>query len=490
MLETIEVGHRLSKRAFHRIEPRMRADLLSVQRELAGTPLSVVILVDGPGGAGKGDLVNLLLSWMDARGIHVHALGEETQDEAERPWLWRFWRRLPAAGRIGIFFGGWYSDPIDRLTTGKGERGVRSQLDRIVQLETMLVRENVVVLKFWLHLTKDQQQRRFLKLERDRDQSWRVRKSDWKMHDRYPRYLDAAEMVLRQTNLPESPWHLVEAKDARYRTVVVLRTIRNTLREAIARHSKGAPASVPPDRSRPPRNNILSNLDQSGQMSEEEYAERLSRYTRKVGILARRLPLAKRSLVLVFEGPDASGKGGAIRRVISALDARQYQVIPVAAPTDEERAHPYLWRFWREVPRRGRVVLFDRSWYGRVLVERVEGFAPADDWKRAYHEINAFEEQLRQAGIIVIKFWLQTTPDVQLERFKDRQATPYKQYKITEDDWRNRDKWDAYIAAACDMIEKTSSEECPWVLVPANDKSSARVQVLRTIAKRLERELE
>lgn len=490
MLEAIEVGHRLSKRAFHRIEPRMRQDLLAVQRDLAGTPLSVVILVDGPRGAGKGDLVNLLLSWMDARGIRVHALGDETQDEAERPFLWRFWRLLPAAGRMGIFFGGWYSDPIDRLVKGKGEKGVNAALNRIVQLETMLAQENVILLKFWLHLTEEQQYRRLRKLERDRDMAWRVRKSDWKLHGNYARYTGAAEHVLRQTNLPSAPWHLVEARDAQYRTIVVMRTIRNSLREAISRYRALGPSSIQPEHSRPARNNILSSLDQSAQMSEEEYAEKISRYTRKLAIQVRRLPVERRSLVLVFEGPDASGKGGAIRRVISALDARQYQVVPVAAPTDEERAHPYLWRFWREIPRVGRIVLFDRSWYGRVLVERVEGFAPSSDWMRAYSEINAFEEQLTQAGIIVLKFWLQTTPDIQLERFKDRQATPYKQYKITEEDWRNRDKWDSYISAACDMVEKTGSEQCPWVLVPANDKSSARVHVLRTIVKRLERELD
>ena len=191
-------------------------------------------------------------------------------------------------------------------------------------------------------------------------------------------------------------------------------------------------------------------------------------------------------MALVFEGPDAAGKGGAIRRVLSALDARQYRVVSVAAPTDEEKAHPYLWRFWRHLPRRGKITIFDRSWYGRVLVERIEGFCSPEDWQRAYGEINAFEEQLAESGIIVLKFWLQTTPEEQIERFRDRQTTPYKQYKITEEDWRNRDKWNAYEAAACEMIEKTGSDALPWIPIPANDKNFARISVMKAVAKALE----
>src|SRR5262245_21599234 len=194
-------------------------------------------------------------------------------------------------------------------------------------------------------------------------------------------------------------------------------------------------------------------------------------------------------MLLVFEGPDAAGKGGSIRRLTQAMDARLYQVISVAAPTDEERAHPYLWRFWRHLPRMGRVTIYDRSWYGRVLVERVEGFCRTADWQRAYGEINAFEKQLTDFGVILIKFWLTISPEEQLARFKDRQTTPYKQYKITEEDWRNRNKWDFYEAAACDMIEKTSVETAPWVLVEANNKEWARIKVLKSIVRRLKEEL-
>jgi polyphosphate kinase 2 (PPK2 family) len=182
---------------------------------------------------------------------------------------------------------------------------------------------------------------------------------------------------------------------------------------------------------------------------------------------------------------DAAGKGGAIRRITAGIDARQYQVIPIAAPTEEERAQPYLWRFWRHIPRLGRFVLFDRSWFGRVLVERVEGFATEDAWSRAYREINEFEEQLSTNGIIICKFWLAVTKEEQMKRFKEREATERKRYKITPEDWRNRKKWDDYIVAASDMIDRTSTAYAPWTVVEANDKYSARIKVLETLTKRM-----
>ena len=216
------------------------------------------------------------------------------------------------------------------------------------------------------------------------------------------------------------------------------------------------------------------------------YKKELHQAQGELGLLSRRLRKEKRSLILVFEGPDAAGKGGAIRRLTAAMDARDYQVISIAAPTDEERAHPYLWRFWRYLPPTGRVSIYDRSWYGRVLVERVEGFARPDQWQRAFEEINAFEEQLIEHGLILVKFWLAITPDEQLRRFQDRQDTPYKQHKITAEDWRNRDRWDAYEAAACDMIEKTGTESAPWVLVEGNNKEWARVKVLKEVVRRVQ----
>ena len=191
-------------------------------------------------------------------------------------------------------------------------------------------------------------------------------------------------------------------------------------------------------------------------------------------------------MILALEGWDAAGKGGAIRRVTHALDARMYRVIPIAAPTDEERAHHYLWRFWRHLPRLGRITIYDRTWYGRVLVERAEGFASEAEWMRAYKEINEFEEQLTEHGIVLVKYWLHISADEQLERFKERETAPWKQYKITPEDYRNREKMNLYEQAASDMIARTSTEFSPWTLVEANDKRYARIKVLRTLCDRLD----
>ena len=191
----------------------------------------------------------------------------------------------------------------------------------------------------------------------------------------------------------------------------------------------------------------------------------------------------------MFEGLDAAGKGGAIRRVTQALDARQLPRLPVAAPTDEEKAQPYLWRFWRHLPRTGHVAIFDRSWYGRVLVERVEGFASEDEWLRAYGEINDFEEELADDGIVVVKFWLAISKEEQLRRFEEREQSAFKRFKITDEDWRNREKWDEYDDAVNDMVDRTSTPQAPWTLVEAEDKHWARVKVLKTLCDRLTREL-
>jgi polyphosphate kinase 2 (PPK2 family) len=194
-------------------------------------------------------------------------------------------------------------------------------------------------------------------------------------------------------------------------------------------------------------------------------------------------------VIAVFEGMDAAGKGGAVRRITQAIDARLCSIIPIAAPSEEERAQPYLWRFWRNLPRRGRFAIFDRSWYGRVLVERVEGYCSEADWNRAYGEINDFEEQIVGSGGIVVKFWLSISQEEQLRRFQERQDSPFKRFKITEDDWRNRSKWGFYETAICAMLDRTSTEIAPWTLVASEDKYFGRIKILRTLCQRIEESL-
>ncbi len=491
MFETVEVGSEVDKETYKAREPELREQLLAVQRRLANAPLSVVVLVSGVEGAGKGEFANLLLEWMDARGIETHAVWKPTDEEESHPPMWRYWRMLPAKGHLGIFLGSWYTRPILERVLGRAkDADFDAALVRINDLERMLTSEDTLVVKLWFHLSEKAQKKRLEKLESDPEESWRVTELDWRFFKHYKRFRRAGERAIEKTSTGEAPWHLIDAGDARHRSLAAVEAVLGAMRERLDRIDAAAEPRLAPDLSEPKEANILRSLDLTKSLDDDTADKLLLEHMGKVARKARKLAEQKRSLVLVFEGPDAGGKGGAIRRVTRALDARFYQVVPVSAPTDEERARPYLWRFWRQVPSRGRVTIFDRSWYGRVLVERVEGFCPEADWRRAYSEINSFERQLTDFGVIVLKFWLWISPEEQLRRFKDRQATAYKQYKLTEDDWRNRKKWDAYEAAACEMIERTSSEAAPWIPVEGVDKNWARVKVLEAVADRLSAELD
>ncbi len=490
MFETAEVGNRVEKAAYKREEAKLRERLLEAQKALAGSKLAVVVLVGGVEGAGKTHMVNQMLEWLDARGIETHAMGVPSDEERERPPMWRFWRLLPPSGRMGIFLGSWYTGPIVGRAMGRLSGGAFDQaMDRIVAFEEMLGHESVLLVKFWLHLSKNLVKKRFEKLESDPLTAWRITKNDWKFFRRYDKFRAVSERALRKTGTGGSPWHIVEATDWRYRNLSVGRTLREAIAERLDQMAKAPKPERVPDRPKPPKVSVLRNLDLALSLSEARYEKALEKLQGELNRLSRRLYEKHRSVTVVFEGPDAAGKGGAIRRLMQGTDVRDTRVISIAAPTEEERAHPYLWRFWRHLPMLGKVTIYDRSWYGRVLVERIEGFCAKADWQRAYGEINAFEEQLTDFGIVLVKFWLAITPEEQLRRFKDREVTPYKQYKITEEDWRNRAKWDAYEAAAVEMFEKTSSAAAPWVQVEAVDKNYARVKVLRTVVQRLKREL-
>lgn len=483
MFETAELGRKVDKATYLEEAPRVRTALLEAQRELADSGGAVVTIVTGVSGAGKSETVNLLLEWLDARGVETHAMRRPTDEERGRPAMWRYWRDLPPRGRIGIFFGAWYAKPLVDCALGRISQAELDQtLERIVEFERMLHREGVLVQKIWLHLSHDSQKKRLEELEDDPSQRWRVTKRDWKLYKNYETHRRVGEHVLRRTGTGESPWSIVEGADRRYRNLTVARTLVDAIRLHLGRVKAEANAPKPePLHLVPPTVNVISSLDMSLSIEPSTYKLELRDAQGELGLLSRRLRKKQRSLILVFEGPDAAGKGGTIRRLTAAMDARDYRVTSVAAPTDEERAHPYLWRFWRHLPQRGHVTIYDRSWYGRVLVERVEGFASQAQWLRAYEEINQFEEQLTEYGIIVLKFWLAITPDEQLRRFQNRQSIAHKQYKLTEEDWRNRDRWDSYVAAACDMIEKTGSEGAPWVLVEADNKEWARVKVVRAV---------
>lgn len=490
MFESAEIGHRTDKADYDEALPLLRAQLLDAQFDLLEQKrFAVVVLINGIDGAGKGETVNLLNAWMDPRHIEAWAFDVPSSEEAERPHMWRYWRALPPRGRIGILFGNWYTDPIRARVDKTGKRAELDQhLDAINRFEAMLVHEGVLLIKLWFHLSKKAQKVRLEALEGDPRTRWRVTDQDWRFYKLYERYRDVAEHALRRTSTGDAPWIIVDGTDPRYRALFVGRT----LLEAINRRLEAVSGHWVTRRTAPPlpsvldKRNYLSALDLDQKLGKKEYEEVLESLQGRLALLTRDRAFAGRSLVLVFEGVDAAGKGGAIRRVTAAMDARRYRVIPIAAPSDEELAKPYLWRFWRQLPRRGRAVIFDRSWYGRVLVERVEGICSEADWMRAYAEINDFEDELIDAGAVVVKFWLAIGKDEQLARFKAREALPHKRFKITDEDWRNREKWDDYEQAVCDMIDRTSTETSPWTVVEADNKYFARIKVLRTICERLE----
>ncbi|TRO82514.1 polyphosphate:AMP phosphotransferase [Trichloromonas acetexigens] len=494
MFESAELGHAIDAERYNQELPRLRRELLEAQLELVeARRFAVIIIIAGMDGAGKGDTVNVLNEWMDPRHIQTHAPGEPTETDLARPPMWRYWRALPPKGKIGIFFDAIYSEAIrDRVYDRIGNSELDQALERGNRFEKMLVDEGALVLKFWLHLSEKRQKKRFDKLEKDPATSWRVNKDDWRNHKHYGKFRQVAERALRQTSSAEAPWTIIEGYDARYRELTLGEALLQALRQRLAVETvPPQPAvTVPPLVPRIDELNVLRALDLSLDLDKKDYEEQLAQWQGKLNKLSRKKGFGELSVVAVFEGNDAAGKGGSIRRVTGALDARRYQVVQVAAPTDEEDDHPYLWRFWRHLPERGKLVIFDRSWYGRVLVERVEGFCAETDWMRAYGEINDFEEQLIRNRTLVVKFWLAIDQDEQLRRFKAREEIPFKNFKITEDDWRNREKWPLYEEAVCDMVERTSTEIAPWTLVEANSKRYARVKVLKTLVERIEQALE
>ncbi len=493
MFDSASLDHRIDKDTYKKEEPKLREALLNAQFDLAQSKrFPVLILVGGVEGAGKGETINLLNEWMDPRHLVTRAFAEPSEEERERPYFWRFWRGLPPKGRIGIFHGAWHTLPILHRVWGESSKAeLEEEIVRVNRFERMLANEGVLLVKFWLHLTKKQQKKRLKSLAADPDTAWRVTEQEWKYARKYDDFVEVSEHFVRQTSTGEAPWHVVAGADEQYRALTVGKTILSALAERLEeKPSKKAKDTTPALLPSIDKTNVLRALKLDKKLGKEKYEKELEHWQGRLALAVRHKRFAKRSLVCVFEGNDAAGKGGAIRRVTQALDARQYHTVPIAAPTEEERAQPYLWRFWRHVPRRGKIVIFDRSWYGRVLVERVEGFCSEADWLRAYSELNDFEAELGEHGAVVVKLFLSISQDEQLRRFKERAATSFKRFKITDEDWRNRKKWGAYEAAICDMVDRTSTEEAPWTLVEANDKYFARLKVLKTVTQAVEAALE
>jgi AMP-polyphosphate phosphotransferase len=488
MFETAEVGHTVSKAQFEKQALKLQTELLAVQRVQREAGVPVIVIISGVETAGKSQVVKRLNAWLDARSVQSVAFWDESDEERERPRQWRFWRQLPAKGTIAILFGSWYTHSIvERAYKDIGKDEFNTQLAAINALERTLTDNGALVVKLWFHVSRKEQKRRLKDVARTQKRQLTPYEKAYSRY--YDRFLKVSEAALRATDLGQAPWHIIDATDRPYRELMAGRILLDAIRDRLA-HPRGRRGA----RAAEPRAGkfvtVLDKVDLRARVDEGRYQDKLGKLQARLDKLVWRAREAKVSTVAMFEGWDAAGKGGAIRRVTAAMDARLFRVIPVAAPTDEEKSHHYLWRFWRHVPRGGYVTIYDRSWYGRVLVERVEGFAQPNEWGRAYAEINEFERQLTDGGIVLCKFWLHISPAEQLARFKERARLAHKKHKITEEDWRNRRKWKDYATAVDEMVARTSTDYAPWTLVAANDKKHARLTVVRTMCEALERALD
>jgi polyphosphate:AMP phosphotransferase len=489
VFETAELGRKVSPQDYDGELPDLRTALLKAQTRLGHARFPVIVLLHGVDTIGANEVFNVLHEWLDARYLVGHAWEPPTDDERERPEYWRFWQWLPPRGEIGVFLGSWYTEPLlARAREKMDDAAFDRELEHAIAFEKSLSDDGALIVKFWLHVDKRTQKGRVQNLAKSKSLRQRVAKQVVKQSGLYDELLQISGRLVTKTSVETAPWTIVEAADRRFRNLAVGRELLHALEEHLLTHGGNgesrARASVTAGET-PDPHTVLDTLDLSSKLDADEYKERLSRAQQKLTKLAYKLEQRKRSAIALFEGWDAAGKGGAIRRISAALDAHQYRVIPVAAPTAEERGYHYLWRFWRQLPRRGRFTIYDRSWYGRVLVERVEHFAADIEWRRAYREINEFEEQLTWEGTVVVKYWLHMSQEEQLRRFEDRKTEPWKQYKLTDEDYRNRKKSPDYELAANEMVARTDTEYAPWTLVEAEDKRFARVKVLETLCSRL-----
>jgi len=496
MLETVDLSKELDKATYDEWFPKLQDNLRVLQREAFEAGMTTLIVLEGWDASGKGDAVMKLVDKLDPRGFRVDPPAPPSEDEKLRPFLWRFWVKLPPYGAIGIFDRSWYGRVlVERMDGMLQPRQWQQAYQEINQFERQLSDDGQVIIKLFLHISKKEQAKRFKQMEKDPAESWKVTKEDWKHHKQYDDYLRVNEEMLERTSSSYAPWTIIEATDRRYRRVKIFQTVIQAMqaglegkkfldarraeeKEAFKKGLKNGNEQALPLDVMP---SILDRVDTSLTYDPEAYKKDLAKLQVRMRELEFECFKHRLPVVIGYEGWDAAGKGGNIKRVTQTLDPRGYNVVPIAAPKGDEATHHYLWRFWRHIPKAGHITIFDRTWYGRVLVERVEGFTAKSDWQRAYQEINEFEQSLVNWGAVVLKFWIHISKEEQLRRFEERQVTEYKQYKITEEDWRNREKWDAYKAALTDVFERTSTSYAPWTIVEGNDKLYARIKTLKTI---------
>ncbi|NLX59334.1 MAG: phosphate--AMP phosphotransferase [Phycisphaerae bacterium] len=492
MLELIDAGKSLSKEDYQRVFPELEIRLGQCQRAAQAAGVPVVIVFEGWDAAGKGTVINRLTQAIDPRGFRVHPISAANEIEARYPWMWRFWKALPAAGKFSVFDRSWYGRVlVERIEGHIGESQRQEAYEDIRRFEQQLIDDGTVLIKFWLHIDRKEQRRRFKELSGRKATAWKVGKAERRQNRRYDTWAAAVEDMVAQTSTESAPWTVVESNQGRHCRAKVFETVVNAVDREIHRRA-AHPAAKPrpmalPKGGRARATSILRRVDLGLSLQRDEYDKQLKKLQKRLFELEHHLYVAQIPAVIVYQGWDAAGKGGNIKRLTAGLDPRGYEVVPTGPPTREELAHHFLWRFWANVPRSGHITIFDRSWYERLMVERVEGFCTEDQWRRAFREINEFERQVIEHGTVIVKFWVHIDRQEQLRRFKARERTPWKRWKIGEEDWRNRGKWRHYEVAVAEMLEKTSTRDAPWTILESNCKLYARIKALRTVSEALSR---
>ncbi|MBR0528984.1 MAG: polyphosphate:AMP phosphotransferase [Ruminococcus sp.] len=498
MLETIE--QRKTKKADAIDElTAMRNELIDLANAAKANKIPVIITIDGWSSAGKGSQIAKLIKYMDPRFYNVESIRTPNVVELRKPWLHRFWQRLPKQGEFLILDGSWYRDTVNAYMFEEISKSeYKARIEDINTFERQLADDGYLIIKFFLHITKDEQAKRLQKLSASEITRWRVNEQDIINNENYEKFFKRYDKTLMRTNTAFAPWHIIAANDKVTAQFSIMMTVTNAIKGACAAKAEGRQFFDKPefpviDYVKPEfkmaKTKKLSEVDMDKSLTDEEYAAKLEKYQTRLFELQNRCYQKKIPVIIAYEGWDAGGKGGNIKRVAAALDPRGYEVKPIAAPEPSELARHYLWRFWTRLENDGHFTIFDRTWYGRVMVEPIEKITPQERADMAYQEINEFEHQLTEWGAVVIKFWINIDKDEQYRRFKERESTPSKQWKITDEDWRNREKWDEYEKAVDRMVELTSTNFAPWTIVEGNDKKYARIKALKTICKRLEERL-
>lgn len=468
-----------------------RAHLSASQMKIKEAGLPVMVLFEGWSAAGKGAIIGKVIRNIDPRFFKVATMDREPSPEEKRyPFLYRFMKEIPEAGKFQFFDTCWMEEVVDGVLEKKLTDDVyKKRVHSINVIERQLLDNGYLVVKFFFHISKKEQKKRLEALSSSKDTKWRVDKDDLLQNKHYDRCLEVFERYLEDTNQSRTPWYIIDASEKKWAELQVLQFLNQGIDIALQNQK----LNVPILQNTFPMEKIPKLADislEDKHLTNEEYDLELDSLQKELKELGNKIYRKKIPVIIAYEGWDAAGKGGNIKRLTEALDPRDYVVEPIASPEPHEKARHYLWRFWTRLPKTGHVTIFDRTWYGRVMVERLEGFCSENDWQRAYNEINEFEKELNEWGAVIIKFWVQIDKDTQLQRFNDRQNTPEKQWKITDEDWRNREKWDLYEGAINEMIDKTSTSFAPWYVLESVDKKYARIKALKIVVEQLKKALD